>query len=159
MNAAIRKHQEIIKKKLSDIDKKLSDNSLRILERHDLEDERALLAVELLPIDKKWFTQFLWSDAHCFEIVEQRTPDLYMVRQMKATPTAEADKQLKESFIPGGFCGHFDNSLQDWVFESDYKNPVIAIRRHKNGKFYEANTRTCPFVMLDHQYEHYDYNF
>ena len=159
MNASIRKHQDNIRKQLSEIDKKLSDNSLCFSERQDLEDERERLTIEILPIDKKWFTQFVWSDAHCFEIVEQRTPDLYMVRRMKATITPEADKKLKDSFIPGGFCGHFDNSLQEWSFESDDNNPVIAIRRHKNGKFYAANTRTCPFVMLDHQFEHYDYNF
>lgn len=155
----IKKHQEALKNELKEIESKLSTMKRFSPNCGDLECRADYIRTELLPNDKKWFTQFLWSDAHCYEIVEQRTPDLYCVRQMDATITPEADKALKESFIPGGFCGHFDNSLQEWTFKSNEKNPVIAIRRHKNGKFYASNTRTCPFVMLNHQYEHYDYNF
>ena len=77
----------------------------------------------------------------------------------EATETPEAREARMASFVPGGFVGHFDNSLQEWTFESDESNPIYTVRRHKNGKFYRPGTRTCPFIMHDGPYEHYDFNY
>ena len=152
------KYYEELAEHLKDLEKQLEETE-HTHERWPLEDKIRDIRIELLPNDKKFFTEYLYSDAHAYEIIEQRTPDMYIVRRLNAEITEEASKALKESFIPGGFCGHFDNSLQEWTFSSNEKNPLITIRRHKNGKFYAPNTRTCPFIMHDAPYEHYDYNF
>ncbi|MBO4549689.1 MAG: hypothetical protein J5733_03070 [Bacteroidaceae bacterium] len=121
--------------------------------------EREIEMVMPFCCDRWYMTEHLYSDARAYEVVEVYTPDKMDVRKLKATITPEAQKKLHESFIPGGFCGHFDNSLQEWTFESDDKNPIITVRRHKDGKFYRANSRTCPFYPTEEPYEWYDYNF
>ena len=109
---------------------------------------------------ERWYmTEYLYSDAHAYEVLEVYSRDRMDVRRLKATETPEAREARMASFVPGGFVGHFDNSLQEWTFESDESNPIITVRRHKNGKFYRPGTRTCPFIMHDGPYEHYDFNF
>lgn len=126
---------------------------------YDVRERIEKIETELLPNDKKFFTEFLYTDAHAYEVIEQKTENCYVVRQFNVELTAEAKKDLMESFEPGGFCGHFDNGCQEWIYTSNENNPLITIRRHKNGKFYRSNTNTCPFVMMNEPYEHYDYNF
>ena len=109
---------------------------------------------------EKWYmTEFLYSDAHAYEVVEVYSRDKMDVRRLNATEKPEAKEARLASFIPGGFCGNFDNSLQDWTFESDEKQPILTVRRHKDGKFYRPNTRTCSFVPQTEPYEWYDFNF
>lgn len=109
---------------------------------------------------EKWYmTEYLHSDAHAYEVVEVYSRGKMDVRQLKATEKPEAREARMASFIPGGFVGTFDNSLQEWDFESDESNPIITVRLHKDGCYYRAGTRTCPFRMEDGPYEHYDFNF
>jgi hypothetical protein len=66
-------------------------------------------------------------------------------------------KAIMDSFIPGGFIGNVDNSLQDWTFEVDETNPIIEIRKHKDGHWYAKGKR---YFSIEYQpYEHYDFNF
>lgn len=107
--------------------------------------------------DKKYATEWLWSDAHAYEIIEELSDTKMTVRRMKATLKPEAKKELNESFEPGGFCGHFDNSLQEWDYESVEDNPIETIRKHKNGKWYATGKRH--FTIEAKPYEWYDFNF
>lgn len=106
--------------------------------------------------DKKYATEWLWSDAHAYEVIEEKSDKLIWVRRMKATIKPEAKKALHDSFVPGGFCGHFDNELQEWEFVSDETQPIEAIRRHKDGRWYNGSRH---FTIEAQPYERYDYNF
>lgn len=111
-------------------------------------------------VAEKWYmTEYLHSDAHAYEVVEVYGWNRMDVRKLKATEKPEAREARLASFVPGGFCGHFDNELQEWSFESDESNPVLSVRRHSDGRFYRPNTRTCPFVPHSEPYERYDFNF
>lgn len=107
--------------------------------------------------DKKYATEWLYSDAHAYEIIEQKSATIILVRKLKATIKPEAQKKLQESFVPGGFCGHFDNDLQDWNFETCESNPIETIRKHKNGSWYGCGNRL--FTIEAQPYERFDYNF
>lgn len=106
--------------------------------------------------DKKYASMHLHTDAHAYEIVAEKSDKVMMVRQLVATPTNESMKKMRETFVPGGFFGHTDNSLQEWTFASKEDNPVIAIRKHKDGRWY-ANGFL--FTIESEPREFYDYNF
>ncbi len=111
-------------------------------------------------LGEKWYmTEYLFSDAHAYEVVEVYSIDKMDVRRLKAIEKPEAREARMASFIPGGFVGNFDNSLQEWMFEVNEKEPIITVRRHKDGNFYRAGTRTCHFVPHSEPYEWYDFNF
>ena len=111
-------------------------------------------------LGEQWYmTEYLFSDAHAYEVVEVHNWNRMDVRRLKSTVTPEAQEKLQASFIPGGFYGHTDNGLQEWTFESDETQPILTVRRHKDGKFYRPNTRTCPFVPHTEPYEWYDFNY
>ncbi len=122
----------------------------------DLERKICRTKVELL--DQVYVSKYLYSDVEAYEVVNMKTPDLWEVRELDCELTEEASRKLKESFVPGGFFGHFDNSLQEWRFTSNKDNPVITIRRHKDGNFYMPNN-SCKFVPKASPYKRYDYNF
>ena len=107
--------------------------------------------------DKKYATEWLYSDAHAYEIIEEKSATTILVRRMKATIKPEAQKELHESFVPGGFCGHFDNNLQEWNYETCESNPIETIRKHKDGRWYGCGKRR--FTIEAEPYEFYDYNF
>lgn len=107
--------------------------------------------------DKKYATMWLWSDAHAYEIIEEKSDKVILVRQMKATIKPEAQKELHDSFVPGGFCGHFDNDLQEWDFATNESNPIETIRKHKDGRWYGAGKTR--FTIEAEPYERFDYNF
>lgn len=109
---------------------------------------------------EKWYmSEYLYSDRQAYEVVEVYSWHKMAVRQLKAIEVPEAQARRKASFIPGGFVGHFDNSLQEWTFESDETNPILIVRRHNDGWFYRPNTRTCPFIPHTEPYEFYDFNY
>lgn len=131
-------------------------------EYHATDDEKERLEREMkfhqiMLQDKKYATYWLWSDAHAYEIIEELSNTKMTVRRMKVTLKPEAKKELHESFEPGGFCGHFDNSLQEWDYESVEDNPIETIRKHKNGKWYATGKRH--FTIEAEPYERYDFNF
>lgn len=113
----------------------------------------------LLSGDKRIYAnQHFYTDVEPWEVVEIKSERLLVVRPMKATIKPEAKKALHDSFTPGGFCGHFDNSAQEWDYESDPNATTVKIRRHKDGAFYMANDSTR-FVISDKPCKHFYYNF
>ena len=88
----------------------------------------------------KFFNQRVGSDVYPFEVIEKRTDNLYIVREM-------------------------DFTIGDWLDGEgkDYKsvptNAPVTIRRHKNGRFYETGTDCCPFVPSDKPYAYRDPSF
>ena len=119
--------------------------------------EREIKFHTIMLQDKKYATEWLWSDAHAYEIIEEKSATIILVRQMKATIKPEAQKALHDSFVPGGFCGHFENDLQEWDFDTCESNPIETIRKHKDGRWYGCGKRR--FTIEAEPYEHFDYNF
>ena len=120
--------------------------------------ERELKFHKIMLQEKKYATMWLWSDAHAYEIIEEKSEKVMTVRRLKATIKPEAQKELNESFTPGGFFGHFNNDAQEWDFEVDEKNPIETIRKHKDGYWYTSGS-SCGFTIMAEPYERYDYNF
>jgi hypothetical protein len=126
--------------------------------REQLRDLEAQMKFhEIMLQDKKYATEWLWSDAHAYEIIEEKSATIILVRQLKATIKPEAQKALHDSFVPGGFCGHFENDLQEWDFDTCESNPIETIRKHKDGRWYGCGKRR--FTIEAEPYEHFDYNF
>jgi hypothetical protein len=126
--------------------------------REQLRDLEAQMKFhEIMLQDKKYATEWLWTDAHAYEIIEEKSEKVIIVRRMKATIKKEAQKALHDSFVPGGFCGHFDNDLQEWDYESDESYGLETIRKHKDGKWYGYGGRR--FTIEAQPREVYDYNF
>lgn len=112
---------------------------------------------EIMLQEKKYATHWLWSDAHAYEIIEEKSATVILVRQLKATLKPEAEKALRESFESGGFCGHFNNDAQEWDFATNESNPIETIRKHKDGRWYGLGK--ARFTIEAKPYERYDYNF
>ena len=103
--------------------------------------------------------QLFYTDVEPWEVVEIKTDRCIVVRAMKAEITEKGRKQLQESFVPGGFIGHFDNDAQEWTITPDPDGIVATIRRHKNGLFYLAGSTGSSFRLSTTPYKKYDYNF
>lgn len=112
---------------------------------------------EIMLQEKKYATEHLWSDAHAYEIIEEKSEKVIIVRRMKATIKKEALKALQDSFVPGGFAGHFDNNLQEWDFESIEDAGLETIRKHKDGMWYGRGG--THFTIEAQPREIYDFNF
>ena len=108
-------------------------------------------------LEKKYANLLLYTDIEPYEVVEEMTPNLYIVRPMKAVQTKESIEKIKESFIPGGFFGHFENDLQEWIIAPDEEADTIRIRRHKDGVFYD--THGGRYAISDKPVKKYDFNF
>lgn len=141
---------------------RMHDTDLRDLfnAERNLEREIDELKLFVLPTEKKFFNEHLFSDVHAYACVEEITPRMVKVVRLNAEVTEESKKKLRESFIPGGFCGHTDNSLQEWKYEmpEDFEKAFV-IRLHKDGGWYPAGQHSCPYFLSDAPHEHYDYNF
>lgn len=121
--------------------------------------ERRRAEIKVLLCEKKYANQHLYTDTNPFEVVEELSDKRILVRAMKCTIKPEAKEALQASFVPGGFIGHFDNDKQEWNYESDASAPLIELRKHKDGRWYETGSRHCPFTLSDHPVKFYDYNF
>lgn len=109
---------------------------------------------------ERWYmTEYLYSDAHAYEVIEVYSFRKMDVRRLDAKLTTNAKKKLQDSFIPGGFIGHTDNDLQEWTFESNVDNPIITVRLHKDGRYYRPSSRSVYFMIHDSPYEIHDFNF
>lgn len=109
---------------------------------------------------ERWYmTEYLYSDAHAYEVIEVYSLRKMDVRRLDAKLTTNAKKKLQDSFIPGGFIGHTDNDLQEWTFESNVDNPIITVRLHKDGRYYRPSSRSVYFMIHDSPYEIHDFNF
>lgn len=109
-------------------------------------------------LDKFYCNRYLYTDIEPFEVVEVISDKRLRIRAMEAVVTTESMKALMESFTPGGFLGHFDNSLQEWNYTSNLDGEVYEVRQRKDGKFY-APKSDVPFIISDHPIKHHDYNF
>ena len=107
--------------------------------------------------EKKYMSQCLHSDVNPYEVIEERTEKLWIVRRMKVEETEESKKKRQSSFVPGGFLGHFDNSVQEWNIESDDDGEVTAIRKHSDGRWYDSYGILYSPTMKPYKY--YDFNF
>ena len=89
-----------------------------------------------------------------YEIVKVVSDQTVEIRRMDT----EVDDSVKLKWVSGGFAGHCVNQRdQKWFYKSNPDNPVIRIRRRKDGNFYRGyNIR---FSLDFKPYHFYDYNF
>lgn len=109
-------------------------------------------------LDKFYCNRYLYSDIEPFEVIEVIADKRLRIRSMKAEITAKSMEELTKSFTPGGFLGHFDNSLQEWNYASDPEGETYEVRQRKDGRFYTPNGYT-PYIISDHPIKRHDYNF
>lgn len=118
---------------------------------------------EALTGNIKYMSEHMHSDIHAYEIIDIKTPKRFVIRRMKATETEESKKRRLESFIPGGFCGHFDNDVQDWTIETDPEGWTIEVSvRNFHGAyriFMVGTGCSTPFYFENEPYYKYDFNF
>lgn len=112
--------------------------------------------VKLDLLEKKYANQRGYSDIEPYEVIEERTPNLYIIRGMKSVQTEESKQKMKESFMPGDFHCHFDNFLQDWIIEPDEEGRQVKVRRHKDGKFYDSDGQR--YEISEKPIKFYDFN-
>lgn len=104
----------------------------------------------------KYANQYLHSDIKPFEVVRVISEKCIVIRAMDYREVKEtAEKRRKES-VAGGYSGHIDNSLQDWVITSNPSNPVRRIHLHKSGDWYCYGTL---YRLEDKPKRFYDFNF
>ena len=108
-------------------------------------------------LDLKYMSQCLHSDVNPYEVIEERTEKLWIVRRMKAVEMEWSKERRIKSFVPGGFLGHFDDSDQEWDISSDPDGEVVAIRKHIDGRWYDPYG--IRYVPTTEPYKHYDFNF
>ena len=156
IQARIDENNRMIESSLGDMSHLEEIISLRAENRRlgaELENERLML------LDKLYCNQHIGSDVHPYEVLEKKTDRLLIVRSMKSEEKPETREKRIASFVPGGFCGHFDNGLQEWECSSDPDGYVKEIRLHKDGYWYESNTKHCPFILSDKPKRFYDFNY
>lgn len=113
------------------------------------------LETELL--EHKYANNYMYSDVDPYEVIEECTENCYIIRPMIAIETEQSKNDRQKSFVPGGFIGHTDNSVQKWDIVSDENASTFKIRRHKDGKWYDANG--SKYYISNHPVKFYDYNF
>lgn len=124
--------------------------------------KREVKRLEILTGDNAIYAnQYFYTDIEPWEVIEIKTDRCLVVREMKAFIKVEAKKALQDSFVPGGFCGHFENDLQDWTYESDPNGQVAEIRLHKDGFYYLPgySGKGTRFKLSNVPTKYYDYNF
>lgn len=105
----------------------------------------------------KYANRILFSDVDPYEVVKYISENKAVIRGMEATEKKEAKKERMDSFVPGGFIGHYENDLQEWDIISDETRPEMTVRKHKDGYWYTSGgTR---FLFADEPRKHYDFNF
>lgn len=89
----------------------------------------------------KYMNQTLYSDTNAFEVLEWITPKKAKIRE------------LKPKFQEGEWHESSDE------FEQDPDATPFIVRMHKNGGFYEAGSRHCPYMPTEHPHYYYDMSF
>ena len=112
----------------------------------------------LMGLEKKYMNEYLYSDINPYEVVGEITEKYFMIRPMKCTVKKYSLEKMRESFVPGGFLGHTDNSLQEWKIESDESAPTIFVRLRKDGYWYMTGG-SIKFHLSDKPIKFHDYNF
>lgn len=107
-------------------------------------------------MEKKYANAHGYTDITPYEVVRRISDKTIEVREMDCERTDESKKAMADSFVPGGFVGHFDNDLQEWAIKSNESNPIIRARRHMDGCYYGGGKK---FRLSDEPRKFYDYNF
>lgn len=105
----------------------------------------------------KYANQILFSDINPFEVIKYISENKAVIRGMEATEKADSKQKRLDSFVPGGFIGHFDDEDQEWDIVSDSTKPEITVRKHKDGYWYTAGG--TKFLFADEPRKKYDFNF
>lgn len=107
-------------------------------------------------MEKQYANAHGYTDITPYEVVRRISDKTIEVRAMDCERTPGSIKAMKDSFVPGGFLGHFDNDLQEWTITSNEDNPTVRARRHKDGYYHCGGKR---FLLSDKPRKFYDYNF
>ena len=120
------------------------------------QNSRTLMKCNLVQIQMGYATNSLHSDAHPFEIVRVVSDKTIEVRAMDA----ERSPDWKPEFVSGGFAGHCtnnDDQRNAWVMKSNADNPVVRIRKRKNGSWYSPSHGR--FYLSEAPFKKHDFNF
>ena len=94
-----------------------------------------------------------YSDVNPFEVVRFVNWKTLDIREMVAT-----EKPWMRQFMAGGFLGHVVNQEdQDWDIQPDPEAPVIRIRKHKDGKWYDRHGSR--YALAEKPIKFHDFNF
>ena len=107
-------------------------------------------------ITQGFANNYLFSDVNPFEVVRVISDKTIEVREMKT----EMASDWKPELISGGFAFHCTNNHDQrnaWVITSDETNPVVRIRKQKNGTW--KNPSFGRFRLADVPIKKYDFNF
>lgn len=110
---------------------------------------------EVVPVEYFYANNAMWSDVRPYEIVRVISDKTIEVREMDA----QQHPDWKPDFVSGGFAGHCvnnDDQRNAWAITSNESNPVIRIRKGKNGW---KNPRAGRFYLSETPNKHHDYNF
>lgn len=95
-----------------------------------------------------------YTDVAPCEVVEVRTANKMLIRHMDA----KRDPAWKMDFHPGGFFGHVANDRdQKWFITPDPDAPVFAIRKRKDGRWYDKWDNR--YAIADQPHKFHDHNF
>lgn len=104
-------------------------------------------------MEKQYANFHGYSDVEPFEILS-RTAKTITIREMDAELINK--EELNSTFVPGGFCGHFENHVQKWEIKSNENNITLKAYLRKDGNYYSKKGR---HVISDTPCKFYDYNF
>ena len=110
----------------------------------------------VIEVEKAYANNHLYSDVQPFEIVRVVSDKTIEVRAMDA----EMAPDWKPEIISGGFSGHCVNNHKQrdaWVITSNEANPVIRIRKQKDGSW--KNPSFGRFHLAEKPFKKYDFNF
>lgn len=94
----------------------------------------------------------MYSDVQPYEVIRVISEKTIEIRAM----SAELDAEWKPKFDVGGFVGHCTNQkTQKWIITSS-SDPVIRMRKQKNGTWKSIYGR---HKLSDEPVKVYDYNF
>ena len=126
--------------------------------RKKLEEYRKLIEIYQAELGEKvYLNTWVGTDCYAYEVVEMVTPCKWIIRQLDTKLTQDAHVALNESFIPGGFMGHYNNDVQEWEYISNESNPTYTVTRHsKTRPFCCWGSKAYP---TDEPIRHHDYNF
>lgn len=100
-----------------------------------------------------YFTHLGYTDRSPYEIVNVISEKTIEIRAMDSERD-DWDMQI----MKGGFSAIVLNQRdQKWKITSNENNPVIRIRKHKNGQW--KNKYGAKYIPSDAPYKFYDYNF
>ena len=106
--------------------------------------------------NQRFANNYLFSDVNPFEVVRVISDKTIEVREMDAKMASD----WKPEIVSGGFafhCANNDDQRKAWVITSNEDNPVVRIRRQKDGTW--QNRTFGRFCLSDVPVKKYDFNF